>query len=94
MSDIPELKAAVAKLRADLETAERHLNYALVAATGITIDDIVKGTGRFAGQEFRVTFIDVRFSGKPWLQGRKRRADGSWGTGERHLYENWERVES
>jgi hypothetical protein len=90
MSSIPELKAEVDRLRGELETAERHLNYALVAATGITVDDVVKGMGRFAGKEFRMTFIDVRFSGKPWLRGRMRRTDGSWGTGERHLYENWE----
>jgi len=90
MTDVPALKANVARLISELEAAERHLNYALCDATGITVDDIVKGTGRFNGDEFKVTFIDVRFEGKPWLQGVKRRADGSWGTGTRHLYENWE----
>jgi hypothetical protein len=92
MSNIPELEAMVERLEAELETAQRHLTYARVAATGMTVDDIVKGTGRFVGQEFKVTFIDARWGGKPWLEAVKRRADGSWGTGVRHLYENWERV--
>lgn len=90
---IPELKADVERAKTVLETAERHLTWALQAATGITVDDIVKGTKRFAGQEFKVTFIDVRFGGgRPWLRGVKRRANGSWGVGERYLFNDWEQI--
>lgn len=89
---IPELREDVARLKTQLETAERHLTYALRDATRITVDDIVNGTGRFAGDEFKVTFIDVRFEGKPWLIGVKRRANGLWGTGERHLFDDWEQI--
>jgi hypothetical protein len=92
VSNISELRAAVKRLRGELEDASANLTAALVAETGITIGDIVRGTGRFEGAEFSVTFVDVRWDGKPWLHGVKRRADGSWGTGTRHLYENWERV--
>jgi hypothetical protein len=92
LSTIAELRNDVDRLRGELEAAQHLLDCALVSATGIAIGDVVKGTDRHAGDEFKVTFVDVRFEGKPWLRGVKKRADGSWGIGVRHLYENWELV--
>jgi hypothetical protein len=38
---------------------------------------------------YRVSRVDVRFTGKPWVYGVQRKKDGTWGTGERCLYERW-----
>jgi len=49
------------------------------------------------GKLHKVTSVDIRQWGatwdkvtdRPWITGNPMRADGAYGTSERHLYENW-----
>lgn len=58
---------------------------------GVKVGDIVKD---HKGLLHRVTLIVPWLDGKPWLDGNPMRKDGTFGTADRHLYNQWELVES
>lgn len=87
---IAELEATVARLQDELRKANQALEAARIAECGVKIGDIVIGTAKHRGKKFKVSEIDARWS-PPWLKGNPQRADGSFGTGERHLFDSWMR---
>lgn len=90
MPTIEELERAVTEKSDALAAAKKELEEARVAACGISVGDIVIGTGRVKGQ-VRVTHIDTS-SSPPWLKGVSQRADGSFGKQIRHLFNDWTRA--
>ena len=94
MSDIATLRANIKRLEQELRDAKDALHSALVDLTGVPIGTIVRGTRRRAGKIFRVTGHSyIRDDGKCWLEGNPQRADGSFGTSVRSIYDDWERIE-
>lgn len=89
--DIASLEAEVARLRSGLMAAKKRLEEARIAACGVAVGDIVRGTGRYAGKRYRVCEIDASWS-PPWLIANPERKDGTFGTAARNLFGNWERV--
>lgn len=90
MTTIKELEEEVTRCRKELGEAQRRLMAAKLAACGVSIGDVVVGTGRgYAGKLFRVSSIDPNWS-PPWLRGNPQRADGSFGTSERNLFGDWQ----
>lgn len=87
---IAELEATVARLQDELRKANQALEAARISECGVKIGDVVTGTGRYAGKTFRVAKIDAHWS-PPWLIGNPQRADGSFGTGTRNLFNSWTR---
>ena len=53
---------------------------------GVTVGCVVVDN---KGEEWRVTEIDPKWAGRPWLKGIKRNKDGKWRKAERHLYGHW-----
>ncbi len=88
MSDIKELEAIVERLNTELRAAQRSLNDARNASVGIAIGDIVTDK---KGVEHQVTSISHWGSGRPWLKGLRRKANGEFGAA-RHLYSEWTKV--
>ncbi len=85
---ITELEATIARLQNELRLAHQALEAALLAECDIKIGDIVTGKD---GKKFRVAEIDPKWS-PPWLKGNPQRADGSFGTGVRNLFDSWTRI--
>jgi len=91
-SDVLEVE--VKRLALELRIVKERLHEARIAESGVVIGDVVISTGRRRrGQRFRVTEIDTRHSGPPWLRGNPTRADGAWSKAQLHLYDDWELVE-
>lgn len=86
---ISDLEADVDRLRLELQAAEMSLNEERARAGGVAIGDIVQGTGRYAGKTIRVDFVRAFGGSKPWVKGVMKRADGSWGTRERNIFDHW-----
>lgn len=84
MTEIERLQADADRLRGELQRAEQLLRAAEIATCPVQIGEIVT----VRGKEYRVTAIDPRFRSH-WLKGNPRKADGSFGTSERHLYSDW-----
>jgi hypothetical protein len=87
---IAALEGRVDSLRTELRDAEQLLLSAKIAVTGVTIGDIVRHSRN--GKRFRVTKIEPH-SYSTWLMGNPERADGTFGKAERHLFDEWERIE-
>jgi len=87
--DILALEKEVDRLRIELHAAEDRLRTAKISAIGVSPGDIVNGTGRYAGNQYRVVAIDPSWS-KAWIVGNPKRKDGTFGSAERHIYGNWE----
>jgi hypothetical protein len=86
VSEIEALKARVKKLEEDLKAASAELLNAEIAATGISVGDIVI----WKGKEVKVTRVRPWVNlGKPWIYGLLKVKDGSWGKAERALYSDW-----
>lgn len=106
MHSIEQLKKHVEAARSrklaaeqSLSDAEAALHAAQCAAFGIAVWDIVCATGfQYAGKVYRVYSID-RFSEnrdgtlqRPWVSGNPMRADGTFGTSVKNLYDDWEKL--
>jgi hypothetical protein len=87
--EIKAMEEEVRRLRLDLEDARRRLNDARIVEVGVSVGDIVRG--KRDGNTYRVARIDPRHS-CAWITANPMRKDGTYGTAERNLYENWERV--
>jgi hypothetical protein len=85
--EIAMLEAKVKSLRAELDDYTNLLHNAKVAAAGVSLGDVVVSKGK----RYRVSSIDPSWD-KAWVKGNPERKDGTFGTAERHLFENWERV--
>lgn len=92
MTTIADMEADVARLELELKVAKATLYSARMVVAGVQLGDIVVGKGRFAGKNIRVTKVDLFSSGKAWVSGNPQRADGSFGTAVRNIYDHWERV--
>lgn len=84
---IDVLRDRVEKLTKLLDGAKGMLKAAEIAECGLAIGDLVS----CQGVQFRVCDIQVQLIGKPWVIGNPRRADGTFGTGKRHLFSAWEK---
>ena len=77
MSDeIKELEMKVKECSTALDLAKVQLHAARNAAAGINAGDIVKDEN---GVEYQVCKIVHWPTGKPWLDGYRKRADGTFG---------------
>lgn len=83
-SEIAVLEAKVKTLRAELADYSNLLRDARVAASGVSLGDIVVSRGK----RYRVTSVEPHSFGT-WLKGNPERKDGTFGTAERHLFEDW-----
>lgn len=71
------------QVRAAIQTRE-------VELSGVTLGQIVRN--KKDNKLYRVVEIDAKWM-RPWLKGSPQKADGSFGTSIRHLFDNWEVVE-
>lgn len=86
---VAELRSRESELHVELRQVEEELNAALSELHGVAIGDIVLAKGL----HHKVTRVEHHsFTRRPWLSGVRKRKDGEWGTGERHLYSDWEKV--
>lgn len=90
-STIKAHEVEIARIEHELESAKERLHQTRVALTGVAVGDVVQGTGRLSGKMFRVTEhsyvgLDGRYK---WLSGNPQRADGSFGTAVRNIYDHW-----
>lgn len=88
---ILDLEVEVERLRSELREAERLLRDARIKVTGVAVGDIVRHSRN--KKLFRVARVEPH-SHSTWLMGNPQRADGTFGTAERHLFDEWERIES
>lgn len=88
---IAALESKVKSLRTELRDCENLLRDAQVSASGLSIGDIVRL--KRTEKRFRISRIEPQLYGKIWLMGNPERRDGTFGTAERHLFSDWERVE-
>lgn len=87
MSDVKALEARVDALGAELYEARQKLRAAQIAECPAQVGDVVI----YRGEEYRVCEHDPHsWSGKTWLRGNPKNADGSWSKRERNLYSDWE----
>lgn len=88
MSTIDDLKRKVQSLTDQLKEARQSLLNAELAACPIKIGMIVI----YAGIEYRVTMVNPELRGKKnyWLRGNRRRKDGTFGTADHRLFDDWE----
>jgi hypothetical protein len=85
--EIKALEAEVDRLAAELQDARQRLYDVKVAASGISVGDIVMDK---RGVLHRVTYIDVSWAqNPPWVKGNPQKKDGTWGIVERNLYHYW-----
>lgn len=62
---------------------------------GVRVGSIVRYKGRdFKVQEVEPCFLGDPSKSKPWVTGNPRKKDGSFGSQSRHLYSDWELVDS
>jgi hypothetical protein len=85
VNDIEQLEQRRQEVAAELDAINSEIKRLKVEATGIKIGQAVY----YKGAQYKVVYIDVRWSGKPWLTGVKLKRDGTWGTGERYMYNHW-----
>jgi hypothetical protein len=86
--EIQALEAEVDRLEAELRDAKQRLRDAGIAASGVSIGDIVLRKN----VRYRVTSIDpASWRQKVWIQGNPERRDGSFGTAERNLFDDWKK---
>jgi hypothetical protein len=88
MSDIAELEIEVLRIQDELSDARLRLREAKIAASGVAIGDIV--VGNKSGNSYRVTHIDTSWT-PPWLKGNPMRKDGTFGTAQRSLFDDWKK---
>lgn len=53
---------------------------------GVRVGSIVKDR---KGVEHKVTCVNVKYSGTPWLEGNPKKKDGTFGTAHRNIYSDW-----
>ena len=53
---------------------------------GVRVGSIVKD---HKGVEYKVTQVDTRYGGSPWLVGNPKKKDGTFGIAQRKLYSGW-----
>jgi hypothetical protein len=95
MSEIEEdLERHIERVEAELAELKRRVLQKKLDACPVKVGDIVRSSrGRGQGKDHRVVDVDLRFyTTKPWVVGSPRRADGTFGTGRRHLYSDYELV--
>lgn len=85
MTDLEQIEQRRKEVAAELSAIDREIKRLKVEATGIKIGQVVYRNGT----QYKVVYVDTRWSGKPWLTGVKIKKDGTWGTGERNLYAYW-----
>ena len=44
----------------------------------------------YKNEKYKITNVDARWKGKPWIYGVKLNKGGEWSKKIRHLYEHWE----
>ena len=93
MSTVTDLENKVESLRGQLQSAEKSLAAARLEASGLVpMQTVLIHTG--SKKEF--LFTNVRswaISKKPWVYGKMKKVDGTWGEREVLLYSDWERTE-
>lgn len=87
-ASLSEMEDRAAWLREELAELDRAIYAAKIAATGISAGEVVVRRG----VEYRVVRVEALWARKPWIIGNPRRKDGSFGTAERNLFDEWERV--
>jgi hypothetical protein len=75
--EIKALEAEVDRLAAELQDARQRLYDVKVAASGISVGDIVMDKR------------GVLHRNPPWVKGNPQKKDGTWGIVERNLYHYW-----
>lgn len=53
---------------------------------GVRVGSIVKDR---KGVEHKVTLVNAKYSGRPWLEGNPKKKDGTFGTARRNIYSDW-----
>lgn len=92
MSDeITRLENRVAEARAALREAEQALEAARVAASPVSVGDIVRR--QKDGKLGRVVKVDLSWQSKPWVTVNPMKKNGEYGTAERNWYGYWDLVE-
>jgi len=87
---IEEAAANCERLKKELRRAQERL---LVLKKDLAKRDFGVEVGsvvNYKGIEHRVTDVDPRWRGKPWLSGNPRKKNGEFGVAIRHLYSDWE----
>jgi hypothetical protein len=86
MTGIRQLEREVERLERALAKAQEALLNAKAKAAGVAVGSVVL----YRGVEHRVTHIQDSFGAeKPWLRGKQKRKDGTFGTRSVHLYDDW-----
>lgn len=86
MADIEWLEKRVRDIRASLRDAEAELQKAKLDACPVKIGDIVVATRN--GKRHRIIDVDVRWN-KPWVTANPMKADGTFGTARRQLFDHY-----
>ena len=93
--EIAALEKRAEELRAQLIVLEQQISDARLAGAGIAVGDVVRSTSRRWGDGalFRVCRVEpASWRSKAWIAGNPQRKDGSFGTGVRNLFSDWEKV--
>ena len=85
---VQALQGRVVELRGRLTCAQAALHEAKLAECGIKIGDIVQ-IDNAQRRRLRVTKIDPNHPSRPWVSGNPERADGTFGTAVRNIYDSW-----
>jgi hypothetical protein len=94
MPTIEELERRVAALQDELRAAQAALHQARLDACPVKVGMTVRRTGQFSGL-FMVAEVrpETAWGDKmPWVVGNPQKADGTWGTARRYLYDRYEVV--
>ena len=89
MTEIEALRLKIKDLEAQWEACREALRNAELDACPIKVGMVVV-TPR-DGKRYRVVDVDTQWgpNEKPWLVGNPQRADGTFGTGRRNLFNHW-----
>jgi hypothetical protein len=91
-TEIAILEQRQERFRSDLKRIEQLLKSAREDLAQIHVGDSVVWS--CDKKEYKVVRIEPKsWGGKPWVNGVTKKKNGEWGTGERHLSSDWERVE-
>lgn len=82
-------KELLAQLHAVRESIKKERLMIAEQEHGVKAGSIVKDR---KGVEYKVTLVNTRFSGKPWLTGTPKKKDGTFGVAVRNIYGEWELV--
>ena len=90
MSTVTDLERKVQSLRGQLQAAEKSLNDARLAESGLVLGETIL---LYKGKEY--LFAGVRswvISSVPWVYGQPRNKDGKWSERVTLLYSEWTRA--